>query len=133
MRQAEPSGLRRYVSVLEGIRPYKRDWPQTDIIAGINPGRARHPEVMGYTQISGMPIVTGLYTILVPMAAFALLGSSRHLVVGADSATAAVIRSKYGRDEFSSQNCGDCSGVPWRGASRSRRPESSGSGRMNWS
>ena len=37
MRQAEPSGLRRYVSVLEGIRPYTRDWLQTDIIAGITP------------------------------------------------------------------------------------------------
>jgi MFS superfamily sulfate permease-like transporter len=38
-----------------------------------------------------MPVVTGLYTILLPIFAFALLGSSRHLVVGADSATAAVM------------------------------------------
>jgi MFS superfamily sulfate permease-like transporter len=46
---------------------------------------------MGYTSIAGMPVVTGLYTILLPIFAFALLGSSRHLVVGADSATAAVM------------------------------------------
>ena len=38
-----------------------------------------------------MPVVTGLYTLLLPMAAFAVLGSSRHLVVGADSATAAIL------------------------------------------
>jgi high affinity sulfate transporter 1 len=38
-----------------------------------------------------MPVVTGLYTILIPMALFALFGSSRHLVVGADSATAAIM------------------------------------------
>ena len=38
-----------------------------------------------------MPVITGLYTILLPIAVFALLGSSRHLVVGADSATAAII------------------------------------------
>ena len=39
---------------------------------------------MGYTTIAGMPVVTGLYTILIPMALFALFGSSRHLVVGAE-------------------------------------------------
>ena len=38
-----------------------------------------------------MPVVTGLYTLLLPMAVFAILGSSRHLVVGADSATAAIL------------------------------------------
>src|SRR5258708_11891813 len=38
-----------------------------------------------------MPVVTGLYTVLLPMAAFAVVGSSRHLVVGADSATAAIL------------------------------------------
>ena len=46
---------------------------------------------MGYTKIAGMPVITGLYTILIPIAAFALFGSSRHLVVGADSATAAIM------------------------------------------
>jgi sulfate permease, SulP family len=49
------------------------------------------PEVLGYAKIAGMPVVTGLYTLLLPMAAFAVLGSSRHLVVGADSATAAIL------------------------------------------
>ena len=38
-----------------------------------------------------MPVITGLYTILLPVVVFAILGSSRHLVVGADSATAAVM------------------------------------------
>jgi MFS superfamily sulfate permease-like transporter len=38
-----------------------------------------------------MPVITGLYTMLVPVVAFGLLGSSRHLVVGADSATAAIM------------------------------------------
>ena len=49
------------------------------------------PEVLGYAKIAGMPVVTGLYTMLLPMAVFAVLGSSRHLVVGADSATAAIL------------------------------------------
>ena len=39
---------------------------------------------MGHTKIAGMPVITGLYTILLPVLAFAVFGSSRHLVVGAD-------------------------------------------------
>jgi high affinity sulfate transporter 1 len=46
---------------------------------------------MGYTKIAGTPVITGLYTILLPVIAFAVLGSSRHLVVGGDSATAAIM------------------------------------------
>src|SRR5512132_1506356 len=85
------SGLGRFVSVLEGIRPYQRGWLQADVVAGITLAALAIPEVMGYTKIAGMPVITGLYTILIPIAAFALFGSSRHLVVGADSATAAIM------------------------------------------
>jgi SulP family sulfate permease len=88
---ARRSGLGRFVSVLEGIRPYQRGWLRADIIAGITLAALAIPEVMGYSKIAGMPVITGLYTILIPIAAFALLGSSRHLVVGADSATAAIM------------------------------------------
>jgi high affinity sulfate transporter 1 len=62
-----------------------------DVIGGVTLAALAVPEVLGYARIAGMPIVTGLYTMLVPMVAFALLGSSRHLVVGADSATAAIL------------------------------------------
>ena len=51
------------------------------------------PQVLGYTRIAGMPVVTGLYTLLAPLAAFAIFGSSRYLVVAADSATAAILAS----------------------------------------
>ncbi|WP_434716951.1 SulP family inorganic anion transporter [Paraburkholderia sp. A2RO-4L] len=62
-----------------------------DIIAGITLAALGIPEVMGYTKISGTPTVTGLYTILLPLIAFAVLGASRQLVVAADSATAAIL------------------------------------------
>ena len=62
-----------------------------EVIAGITLAALAIPEVMGYTRIAGMPVITGLYTILIPMALFAFFGSSRHLVVGADSATAAIL------------------------------------------
>jgi sulfate permease, SulP family len=77
--------------VLQGILPLNRKRIPVDIGAGVTLAALGIPEVMGYTKIAGMPVVTGLYTILVPIAVFAVLGSSRHLVVGADSATAATM------------------------------------------
>jgi high affinity sulfate transporter 1 len=77
--------------VLQGILPIDRKRVPADIAAGVTLAALGIPEVMGYTSIAGMPVITGLYTILIPIAVFALLGSSRHLVVGADSATAAIM------------------------------------------
>src|SRR3989440_4097753 len=76
---------------MQGILPIRRSriWP--DALAGITLAALGIPEVLGYAKIAGMPVVTGLYTLLLPMAVFAVQGSSRHLVVAADSATAAVL------------------------------------------
>ena len=49
------------------------------------------PQALGYTRIAGTPVVTGFYTLLLPLVAFATFGSSRYLVVAADSATAAIL------------------------------------------
>ena len=62
-----------------------------EVISGLTLAALAIPEVMGYTKISGTPVITGLYTLLIPTALFACFGSSRHLVVGADSATAAIL------------------------------------------
>jgi high affinity sulfate transporter 1 len=77
--------------VLQGIMPVTRSKIGIDVIAGVTLATLAIPEVMGYTSIAGMPVITGLYTMLVPLLVFALLGSSRHLVVGGDSATAAIL------------------------------------------
>ena len=78
---------------LRGLLPLDRSRLPADIVAGITLAALGIPEVMGYTKISGTPVVTGLYTLLVPVVAFAVLGGSRHLVVAADSATAAILAS----------------------------------------
>lgn len=75
---------------LGGLLPLKAPLA-SEIIAGLILAAVGIPEVMGYAKIAGMPIITGLYTILLPLAIFALFCSSRHLIVGADSATAAVL------------------------------------------
>jgi sulfate permease, SulP family len=77
--------------ILRGVLPVVRSRLGAEALAGLTLAALAVPEVLGYAKIAGMPVVTGLYTMLVPLAVFALLGSSRHLVVGADSATAAIL------------------------------------------
>ena len=76
---------------MRGVLPIERSRVPADVLAGITLAALGIPEVLGYAKIAGMPVVTGLYTMLLPMAVFAVLGSSRHLVVAADSATAAIL------------------------------------------
>jgi SulP family sulfate permease len=77
--------------LLRGVLPIRRTQVPGDLLAGLTLAALGIPEVLGYAKIAGMPVVTGLYTLLLPMAAFAILGSSRHLTVGADSASAAIL------------------------------------------
>lgn len=83
------AGIR--LPVLQGIVPISVAQLTAEVIAGMTLAALAIPEVMGYTKISGTPVITGLYTILIPTALFGIFGSSRHLVVGADSATAAIL------------------------------------------
>ena len=81
----------RAVPVMGGLLPVRRSQVAADVLAGITLAAVSIPVSLGYAKIAGMPVVTGLYTLLLPMAVFAVFGSSRHLVVGADSATAAIL------------------------------------------
>jgi sulfate permease, SulP family len=78
------------VSLFRGLRPLQRASAIRDVLAGVALAAMDIPQVLGYTKIAGMPVVTGLYTLLLPLVAFAAFGSSRYLVVAADSATAAI-------------------------------------------
>jgi SulP family sulfate permease len=87
-KQKDPEGN---FPLFQGILPINISEMPVEIMAGVTLAALAIPEVMGYTSIAGTPVITGLYTLLVPMAVFAVSGSSRHLVVGADSATAAIL------------------------------------------
>ncbi len=78
------------------LRGYQRSWLVADIVAGTTLSAVAIPEVMGYTSIAQVPVATGLYTVIFPTVIFALLGASRLLVVGADSATAAILSAGLG-------------------------------------
>lgn len=73
------------------IRHYQARWLRGDVVAGVTVAAIAIPESLGYAGIVGLPIEAGLYTALLAPVVFAVLASSRQLVVGADSATAAIV------------------------------------------
>ena len=85
---SQRTGMR--LSFFGGLRPFSRRGAVRDAVAGVTLASMNIPQVLGYTRIAATPVVTGLYTVLLPLVAFAVFGSSRHLVVAADSATAAI-------------------------------------------
>ncbi|MBL6613751.1 MAG: SulP family inorganic anion transporter [Reyranella sp.] len=81
------STLRRLLPVLDWLPGYRRAWLLPDVMAGLALWAVMVPEGMAYSGILGVPPIMGLYTIVPPLIAYALLGSSRVLVVGPDTAT----------------------------------------------
>src|SRR5215510_15271291 len=81
----------RGLRLFQSISPVSRAAAVRDALGGITLTAMNIPQALGYTKIAGTPVVTGLYTLLLPLVVFAALGSSRYLVVAADSATAAIL------------------------------------------
>ncbi len=70
------------------LASYRRSWLRGDLIAGVTVAAYLVPQVMAYSGLAGLPPVAGLWAILLPLAIYALLGSSRKLSVGPESTTA---------------------------------------------
>ncbi|HKN20326.1 MAG TPA: SulP family inorganic anion transporter [Terracidiphilus sp.] len=81
------------MKLFRGLRPLQRTAALRDALAGVVMAAMDIPQVLGYSKIAGMPVVTGLYSLFLPLVAFAAFGSSRYMVVAADSATAAIFAS----------------------------------------
>jgi len=92
--QKKPETSERWPRLFSGIRPVNRAGALRDALAGVTLAAMNVPQVLGYTRIAGTPVITGLYTLLLPLVAFAAFGSSRYLVVAADSATAAILAGR---------------------------------------
>lgn len=86
-------GIRRFLPILSWLPGYDRSWLAVDIIAGLTLWGLVVPEAMAYAGIAGLPPQAGLYTLLASLLIYAILGTSRHLVVQATSATAALLAS----------------------------------------
>ncbi|HET9370036.1 MAG TPA: sulfate permease [Vicinamibacterales bacterium] len=88
----EPAdGLLRWLPGLRLLRSYDPAWLRSDVVAGIVMTTMLVPVGIAYAEASGLPGIYGLYATIVPLLAYAIFGPSRILVLGPDSALAAVI------------------------------------------
>ena len=85
---------RAWQSLFQSVRPLTPAGVLRNAAAGVQLAAVNIPQALGYTKIAGTPVITGLYTLLLPLVAFATFGSSRYLVVAADSATAAILAGR---------------------------------------
>jgi high affinity sulfate transporter 1 len=86
-RSHSSSVAHRLLPILRWVPGYRREWLLADVLAGLAVWAVMVPEGMAYAGIVGVPPIMGLYTIVPPLVAYALLGTSRLLVVGPDTAT----------------------------------------------
>ncbi len=97
MSESPPAPTRRRVA--PWVADYRRDWWRHDVVAGLTVWALLVPESLAYATIAGVHPVVGLYAAVPALVLYALLGSSRHLVVGPMSATAALsgsVAAAYG-------------------------------------
>ncbi|MCI0425044.1 MAG: sulfate permease [Actinobacteria bacterium] len=78
------------------LRDYQRTWLRGDLVGGITVAAYLVPQVMAYAEVAGLPPVTGLWSVIVAMVAYALIGSSRQLSMGPESTTALMTAAAVG-------------------------------------
>lgn len=83
--------LARWVPGLDSLLHYRRAWFRPDVQAGLSVAAIQILTAIAYAQIAGFPPQVGLYACILPMLIYALIGSSRQLMVGPDAATAAMV------------------------------------------
>src|ERR1700759_1941467 len=85
------AGWMGWLRGIESLRHYQAAWLRHDIFAGLVLATMLMPVGIAYAAASGLPGIYGLYATIVPLLAYAIFGPSRIIVLGPDSALAAVI------------------------------------------
>jgi len=86
-----------HLPVLEWVRGYDKSWVKPDCVAGVTAAAVVLPKAMAYATVSGLPVQIGLYTALVPMVVYALLGTSRPLSVSTTATLAILTATALGQ------------------------------------
>ena len=84
----KPAWPARWVPALAWLRSYQGAWLRGDVVAGLTAAAVVVPQAMAYGDIAGLPLVVGLYTALVPLIVYAVMGTSRPLSVTTTSTIA---------------------------------------------
>ena len=79
--------------LLPSLHDYRRSWLRADVLAGLAAGCVVIPQAMAYATIADLPVEVGLYTCMLPMLAYALLGGARALSVSTTSTIAVLVAS----------------------------------------
>ena len=88
----------RWLRVLpEWLVSFRADWLRPDIVAGLTTGAVIIPKAMAYAMMAGLPVQVGLYTALVPMLIYAVLGTSRVLSVSTTTTLAILTAAQLGQ------------------------------------
>ena len=82
------------IPILSWLPAYREGWLRLDLTAGLTTSAVIIPKAMAYATIAGLPVEIGLYTALVPMAIYAVLGTSRPLSVSTTTAIAVLTASE---------------------------------------
>ena len=90
-RERRKGWLRQAMPGLDVVAAYQKDWFGKDIISGIVLTTLLVPQGMAYAELAGLPPITGLYTSILCLLAYAVFGPSRILVLGPDSALGPMI------------------------------------------
>jgi sulfate permease, SulP family len=83
--------VQRAVPVSRQLPGYRPATAQRDLLAGLTVAALAVPAGMAYAEVAGLSPVNGLYALLLPALAYALLGSSRHLVIGPEGSISALV------------------------------------------
>ena len=75
---------------LAQFRGYRRSWLRGDVLAGLTVAAYLVPQVMAYATVAGVSPLAGLWAALLPLAIYAVLGTSRVLSAGPESTTALI-------------------------------------------
>ena len=89
--EAGSTTLERWVPGIRAARAYRRSWLRSDLVAGAVLAAILVPQGMAYAELAGLPAVTGLYTTIACLVAYAAFGPSRVLVLGPDSSVSPLI------------------------------------------
>ena len=89
--------LRARVPALAWLPRYERTWFRSDLLAGVTSASVIIPKAMAYATLAGLAVQVGLYTALVPMAVYAVLGSSLRLSVSTTTTIGILTAAEIGR------------------------------------
>src|SRR5689334_6415181 len=90
-------GSVRSLLIPEWLGSYRPDWLRGDVVAGLTAAAVVIPKALAYATIAGLPVQVGLYTVLVPMVIYAVLGTSRPLSVSTTTTLAILAGSALGQ------------------------------------